>query len=409
MTSTALVSRPSNAALAAPAAAEPAQVVWTEERIRTLKSTLAKDCTPAQFELALSFCQRTGLDPFLKQVRIVVRQGQMTLQIGIDGHRAIALRSGVYAGEEGPLYCGKDGVYTDTWVGADPPTAAKFTIWRHDYDRPFTAVVLFKEFAGLGGQSPLWKSAPIHMLGVRASSHAFRKAFQQELASHGRIARAMGVALESAADPAQELGADQPAHPTLAPPRAALQARVIEPTARPAAAPKPASADPRRMAYLKRIAALRLRLREVSGLTPREAPATATLAELEAFGKALRQAVEDAEAAPESDAIGEFGDPDRDGPFDDDGEPERDGSPEAEAAAAAELESYRRQYETLRSECQALGLDPPELTGAEDLNAVADLHIHWTEQKAAAEDALGSELAGTSAVAPKTAQARARR
>lgn len=360
-------------------------VVWTHERIQTLRATLAKDCTPAQFELALAFCQRTGLDPFLRQAHIVVRQGQLTLQIGIDGHRAIALRSGVYAGEEGPLYCGKDGVYTDSWVQEGPPKLVRFTVWRHDYERPFTAIIDFKEFESLGGA--LWQKAPLHMSGIRAASHAYRKAFQQELASHARVAQAMGVAMESSAESARELDVEPGAVRALESP-AAPQARVVEAKARPATPVRDTAVNPRRGAYLKRIEELRQRLRELHGMEPREAPANATLAELEALGRQLREAVDAAEAGGEDD---ELGIPESEW------EPEPEPEPVIEFDASDEAQrraDYARQYEQLRADCQALDLDPPALTDDMTAHAVADLHLHWSERKAEAEDALAAEMAG---------------
>src|SRR5574343_281891 len=45
-------------------------------------------------------CQRTGLDPFARQIYLIPRDGKCSIQTSIDGFRLIATRTGAYVGSD---------------------------------------------------------------------------------------------------------------------------------------------------------------------------------------------------------------------------------------------------------------------------------------------------------------------
>jgi len=105
-------------------------------------------------------CQRTGLDPFSKQIYAIKRGGKMTIQAGIDGLRSIAERTGQLDGSE-TFWCGEDGEWKDVWLGSKPPAAAKTIIHRKGSQHPFVGVARYADYnAGQG----LWNKMGAAMI-----------------------------------------------------------------------------------------------------------------------------------------------------------------------------------------------------------------------------------------------------
>ena len=151
--------------------------LWTPEQAQLISTTIAPGCTGDELRLFAYACQRTGLDPFSKQIYAIKRGGKMTIQAGIDGLRSIAERTGQLDGSE-TLWCGDDGVWTDVWLGSKPPAAAKTTIWRKGSSHPFTGVARFADYnAGQG----LWSKMGATMVAKCSEALALRKAFPADL------------------------------------------------------------------------------------------------------------------------------------------------------------------------------------------------------------------------------------
>lgn len=165
---------------------------WDSAQVEVLRNLIAPGISDQEFVLFGQVCQRTGLDPFARQIYAISRnvynpktkqkEPKMTIQVSIDGFRLIADRSGQYAGSE-TLWCGPDGEWVDVWLKPGPPAAAKTTVWKNGSDRTFTGVARFDAYAQSynGELSGLWKTMPDVLIGKCSEALALRKAFPAEL------------------------------------------------------------------------------------------------------------------------------------------------------------------------------------------------------------------------------------
>jgi phage recombination protein Bet len=140
-------------------------------------------------EAFIAVCRATGLNPFAKQIYAMEVKGKLSIVVGVDGFRIIAQRTGQYLGQT-PVEWTRDGV---TWVTAwlpellggakgDKPAAARVGIRRRGFSEPLYQVVTWAEFGmekRFTGDN--WDVRPAHMLGIRAETHALRKAFPNDL------------------------------------------------------------------------------------------------------------------------------------------------------------------------------------------------------------------------------------
>lgn len=165
----------------------PDQTRWTPEQQAALDAIGVGAAPAAHQALFLRECQRTGLDPWAKQIYMLERRSKnkagqwetrWTIQTGIDGLRLMAERSGVLAGVGAPQWCGEDGVWKDVWTSKDKPTAAKVEVWRADKAMPFVGVCLFDEYKQ---NNTMWDTKSAHMIAKCAEAQGLRKAFPQDL------------------------------------------------------------------------------------------------------------------------------------------------------------------------------------------------------------------------------------
>ena len=169
-----------------------AQEFWTATQLASLKQIGVQNASQGDLSVFLNFAQRTGLDPFARQIYMIGRRQKVnndwvtkwTIQASIDGLRIVAERSGDYAGQVGPEYCGPDGVWRDTWVAPQPPVAARIGVLRHGFTTPLYAVAYYDEYVQTqnGAPTSMWASKPRLMLAKCAEALALRKAFPNDLA-----------------------------------------------------------------------------------------------------------------------------------------------------------------------------------------------------------------------------------
>ena len=123
----------------------------------------------------LHVAKKSKLDPFLRQIHFVKRAGKATIQVGIDGYRAIADRTNQYAGSSEPAY-----EYTPEGL----LKKATVTVYRfvNNQKCEFTGSALWDEYCPRKGQNFMWQKMPHVMLAKVAETIALRKAFPNDLA-----------------------------------------------------------------------------------------------------------------------------------------------------------------------------------------------------------------------------------
>lgn len=167
---------------------------FSDYQINLIKKTIM-DETASIDDLMLfgQVCKKTGLDPFSRQIFAISRNTKSndkwikkwTFQISIDGFRAIADRTGQYAGSDDPLF--DEGLTRYGMLSKERarPTTATVTVWKlvNNIRCPFTATASWNEYAVFYKDklADLWAKMPFLMLAKCAESQALRKAFPLQL------------------------------------------------------------------------------------------------------------------------------------------------------------------------------------------------------------------------------------
>lgn len=176
---------------------------FTDNQIAALQQMGVQDASQGDLAVFFHEVQRTGLDPFARQIYMIGRRTKVdgqwvtkyTIQTGIDGFRLIARRAADRSheafGEPVTAWCGADAVWREAWLDAKhPPLAAKVVVQRGQ--GTFTGVATLEEYQGTrkvkdqdgswhAEPTSMWKSKPAIMLAKCAEALALRKAFPQDL------------------------------------------------------------------------------------------------------------------------------------------------------------------------------------------------------------------------------------
>lgn len=149
-----------------------------QEKIDLIKKTVAKGATDDELKLFMHICNRTGLDPFSKQIYAIKMNGQMNYITGVDGFRLIADRTKRYAP-------GKEPFYEKDEQGR--LIAATAYVKKQTADGTWHEVAAKVYLCEYSKNSGTWKSMPCTMLAKVAECCALRKAFPAELSAvYGR-------------------------------------------------------------------------------------------------------------------------------------------------------------------------------------------------------------------------------
>jgi len=152
---------------------------FTEQQEEMIRANFSTGATKSEFEVLMAIAKARKLNPLLKQVYFVKRKDKKlnkdvwSVQVSIDGLRAIAERTGAYDGQDEPEFeHDKEGYIT----------LARVKVYKKGVSRPFVGVARWSEYVQEydGKPTKFWADMPYTMLGKCAEALAIRKAFPED-------------------------------------------------------------------------------------------------------------------------------------------------------------------------------------------------------------------------------------
>lgn len=154
-----------------------------QSQLELLRRMLVPDnVTDDEFQLFVAVANHSGLDPMRRQIYCQKRKGKLVALTGIDGYRAIAARTGTYAGSDDAIFSGAP-VRTKQ-LHPTAPGQATVTVYKivGGIRCPFTATARWDEYVPPpdNNQDQMWRKMPHNQLAKCAEALALRKAFPEE-------------------------------------------------------------------------------------------------------------------------------------------------------------------------------------------------------------------------------------
>lgn len=204
---------------------------FTADQIRMLKEVVCPGLTDAEVLLVEEAYRNWRLSPFTRQLHVTKRDkwdadegrmvpGKVTIQVGIDGYRSRAEATGEYEGQGPAEWCGPDGAWTDVWLDARPPAAARATVYRRGR-KPSVSVARYAAYVQTkkgGNPNGMWAKMGPEQLAKCAESLALRKAFPEQLSGVYTTDEMAQADSESPFQPPAAARSPEPEKPKLAPP-----------------------------------------------------------------------------------------------------------------------------------------------------------------------------------------------
>lgn len=157
---------------------------FTPEQRRMILDSFLSGASESEAGVLMELARVRRLNPITRQIHFVKRsqfdsqtksyKDIWSAQVGIDGFRAIAERTGLYDGQDEPEF---------EYDEKKSLKLCKVRIYRKDWSRPVVGVAHFAEYAQKtkdGTPTKMWAEKPHVMLAKCAEALAFRKAFPDD-------------------------------------------------------------------------------------------------------------------------------------------------------------------------------------------------------------------------------------
>lgn len=151
----------------------------TAGNLALIQRTIAPDLTPDEFALFIETARFRGLNPMARQIFALIHnknnpeKRRLTIITGIDGFRAIANRTGKYAGIDRPSFEGQ---------GRNPEVCILTGYKMVEGQRcAFTVEAYWDEYAVTGYGGEMWAKMPRTMLAKVAEAKLLRMMLPEEL------------------------------------------------------------------------------------------------------------------------------------------------------------------------------------------------------------------------------------